>query len=47
MVEGITVYYTANLEVKAGDPHIGIKLKKLLFLGWLELVGARAIVTFN
>jgi hypothetical protein len=46
-VNGIKVYYPANLQVKAGYSCISIKLRKLFCFGWLELEGAKAIAIYN
>jgi len=46
-VNSIKVYYSANLRVKEGFPHIKIKLRKMLFWRWLEIVGAKAIAFYN
>lgn len=41
----IKIYYSSRLKIK--DGHLGIKiiLRKLLFFKWLELEGARGIVS--
>jgi len=41
------VYYPTLLGVKEGYPAIRIKLKKILFWGWLEIEGAKAIAFYN
>lgn len=41
---GIRIFYPARLTAKPFEDRIRITLKKFLFLKWLELEGARAIV---
>jgi len=41
------VYYPRALKVKEGYSAIRIKLKKILFMKWLELEGAQAIVNYD
>ncbi|HWR06611.1 MAG TPA: hypothetical protein VN379_07065 [Sporomusa sp.] len=43
----ISVYYPAALAAKAGFSQVRVKLKKLLFVKWLELEGAKAIAIYN
>lgn len=40
----IRIFYPARLAAKPFEDRIRITLKKFLFLKWLELEGARAIV---
>jgi hypothetical protein len=42
--DNIKIFYPARLSVKPFEEQIRIMLKKFLFLKWLELEGARAIV---
>ena len=42
-LEGITIFYPPSLRIKNGFSEIGIKIRKFLFLTWLELEGARAV----
>lgn len=46
-VDGLTIYYNPRVEMKPGHRAITVKLKKLLFLRWLELEGARAITVYE
>lgn len=46
-VDGINVYYSENLQVKAGYSCIKVKLKRILFWEWLELEGAKAIASYH
>ena len=41
----IKIYYSSRLKIKDGHPRIKIKLRKSLFFKWLELEGARGIVS--
>jgi hypothetical protein len=41
----VKIFYPARLMAKPFEDHIRIRLKKFLFLKWLELEGARAIVS--
>ncbi len=40
----VKIFYPARLIAKPFEDHIRIRLKKFLFLRWLELEGARSIV---
>jgi len=42
---GIRIFYPARLTARPFENRIRITLKKFLFLKWLELEGARAIVS--
>jgi hypothetical protein len=44
-VDGVRVFYAPALQAKSVDGQIRIKLKTFLFTRWLELEGARAIVS--
>lgn len=46
-VDEIKVYHPATLGVKEGFTKIRIKLKKILFWGWLELEGAKAVAIYE
>ncbi|MEN6464641.1 MAG: hypothetical protein ABFD62_05615 [Syntrophaceae bacterium] len=41
----VRIFYPARLTAKPFGDRIRITLKKFLFLNWLELEGARAIVS--
>jgi len=41
----VQVFYPARLRVKPDEDRIRIRLRKFAFLSWLELDGARAIVS--
>ncbi len=41
----VTVFYPARLQVKPGAERIRIRLKNVLLMQWLEMEGARAIVS--
>jgi hypothetical protein len=41
---GVQVFYPARLKAKPDESRIRIRLRKIVFLSWLELEGARAIV---
>jgi len=41
----VTVFYPARLQVKPGADRIHIRLRKVLLMQWLELEGARAILS--
>jgi hypothetical protein len=40
----VQVFYPARLRVKPDEDRIRVRLRKFVFLSWLELEGARAIV---
>jgi len=40
----VQVFYPAGLRAKPDESRIRIRLRKFVFLSWLELDGARAIV---
>ncbi len=44
-IDTIKIYYSSSLKIKDGHPGINIILRKLLFFKWLELEGARGIVS--
>jgi hypothetical protein len=46
-IDSIKVYYPKNLKVKEGFPQIKITLKKILFWGFLQIVGAKSIASYN
>jgi hypothetical protein len=46
-VKGIDIYFPKNLRPKYETACITIKLRKTLFMSWLELEGAKAIAEFN
>jgi hypothetical protein len=41
------VYYPQTLKIKEGYSKIRIKLKKIIFVKWLELEGAQAIANYD
>jgi hypothetical protein len=41
----VTVYYPARLQVRPGADRIRIRLRNVLLMQWLELEGARSIVS--
>lgn len=41
---GVQVFYPARLQAKPDENRIRIRLRGFLFMRWLELEGARAIV---
>ncbi|GBG57376.1 hypothetical protein SPFL3102_03480 [Sporomusaceae bacterium FL31] len=41
--QGIRVFYPGKLRIKEGHSNIRISLKRILWWGWLELSGAKAI----
>jgi len=41
----VQVFYPARLQAKPDESRIRIRLRKIVFLSWLELEGARAIVS--
>jgi hypothetical protein len=41
----VQVFYPAKLRVKRDESRIRIRLRNFVFLSWLELDGARAIVS--
>jgi len=41
----VQVFYPAGLRTKPDESRIRIRLRKFVFLNWLELDGARAIVS--
>jgi hypothetical protein len=41
----VKVFYPERLQVKFDENRIRIRLRKFVFLSWLELDGARAIVS--
>lgn len=43
--ETIKIYYSSKLKIKESHQGIKIKLRKLFFFKWLELEGARGIVS--
>jgi len=47
IVDGITIFYAANIQPKADCSHITVKLKKMLFWSWLEVEGVKAIASFK
>lgn len=46
-VDGINIYYPSNLQTKEGFNYIQIRLRRILFWGWLELEGAKGIPVYN
>lgn len=42
---GVQVFYPARLQAKPDESRIRIRLRKFAFLRWLEIDGARAIVS--
>ena len=46
-IDGITVYLAPDLVVKPGHTGMVIALKRLLFLRWLVLEGAKAIAVYG
>jgi len=46
-INSITVYYPKNLSVKEGHHQIRITLKKIMFLQWLNIEGAKALTIYN
>jgi len=46
-VDGIKIYYPPALQIKHGFSEIQIRLKRFLFLAWLEAEGAKAISIVN
>jgi hypothetical protein len=47
LVDGVEVYFPANLTVKQGCSEIRITLRTFLWFRWLELEGARAIASYS
>lgn len=41
----VQVFHPARLQAKPDENRIRIRLRKIVFLSWLELEGARAIVS--
>ena len=46
-INGIRVYYPPTLQIKQGVSVARIRLRKILFLMWLELEGVKSTATFN
>jgi hypothetical protein len=46
-MEGIKIFYPPGLRIKKGFDEIHIKMRKFLFLSWLEVEGAQAIPLYN
>ena len=46
-IDSIKVYYPKNLSVKEGYQQIKITLKKIMFLQWINIEGAKAITIYN
>lgn len=46
-VSGIDIYFPKNMRPRYDTACITIKLRKTLFMSWLELDGAKAIAEFN
>jgi len=46
-VDGIKIYYPPGLQIKQGFSEIRIRLKRFLFVAWLEAEGAKAIPVFD
>ena len=46
-VNGVTIYYHEHLQTKPGHESITVRLKKFLFLNWLELEGARSTPVYE
>jgi len=46
-MDGIKIFYSPILRVRPGFSEIQIKVKRFLFLTWLEIEGAKAIPVFN
>ncbi len=47
LVDGVEVYFPADLTAKQGCSEIRIKLKRFLWFRWLELEGAKAIASYS
>jgi hypothetical protein len=46
-VGGIRIFYSPGMQIKDGFSEIQIKIKRFLFLAWLEIEGAKAIPVFS
>ena len=46
-MEGIKIFYHPSVQIKDGFSEIQIKVKKFLFLSWLEIEGAKAIPVYS
>jgi len=46
-IDGIKLFHHENLEVRPGHSAIRFKLRKFLFLRWLELEGAKSIALYS
>lgn len=46
-IDGITVFYAPNIQLKADYPAMIIRLKRVLFWSWLEIEGVKAMASFK
>lgn len=46
-MDGIKIFYHPSVQIKDGFSEIHIKVKKFLFLSWLEIEGAKAIPVYS
>jgi hypothetical protein len=46
-VDGITVFFPAELSRKEGVGQISIRLRRFLLWQWLEIDGAKGITAYN
>ena len=43
---GVTVWYPAGLKIKDGRSVITVRLRRLLWMEWLEIDGAQGLVVY-
>ena len=46
-IDGLTIFYPPALRARPDRARITVRLRKLFFLRWLELEGARAIPRYE
>jgi hypothetical protein len=46
-MDGIKIFYHPSVQIKAGFSEIQIKVRRFLFLAWLEIEGAKAIPVYS